>query len=477
MGELMGFLKYDRKEPGYRDVRERLEDYREVVKRLDRDELQRQAARCMDCGTPFCHALGCPLANLIPEFNDTIYRGLWHEAYDRLELTSNLPEITGRVCPALCESACTLSINDAPVNIKAIELAIIETAFANGWVTPQPPRCETGLKVAVVGAGSAGLAAAQQLRRMGHRVIVYEKDARPGGILRYGIPEFKLEKWTIDRRIELFEQEGVEFETGVVVGEDLSARYLQRKHDAVLLTVGCREPRPIPAAGSQSEGVYYALDYLTRATQHLHGEIADRELISAKDKTVLVLGGGDTGADCVGTANRQGAKKIYQFEIMPKPKEWNESCNPQWPFYPRIFRSSSSHEEGCERRWKVKTRQLYGMGVKVEKGIFCEVAWKQDGSGLWQQQEVPGTEFSMEIDMVLIAAGFIHVEQSKLLRDYNVKLNPQGNIQVNSDFSTSAAGVFAAGDAVSGASLVVKTMDQGRRAADKINDYLTHHLS
>ncbi|MGC9313969.1 MAG: glutamate synthase subunit beta, partial [Sediminispirochaetaceae bacterium] len=316
MGELMGFIKYERKEPGYRDVRERLEDYREVMQRLDRNELQRQAARCMDCGTPFCHALGCPLANLIPEFNDSIYRGLWHEAYDRLELTSNFPEITGRVCPALCESACTLSINDAPVNIKAIELAIIETAFANGWVTPQPPRRETGRRVAVVGAGPAGLAAAQQLRRMGHQVIVYEKDARPGGILRYGIPEFKLEKWTIDRRIELFEREGVEFETGVVVGEDLSARYLQRKHDAVLLTVGCREPRPIPVAGSQSEGVYYALDYLTRATQHLHGEIADRELISARDKTVLVLGGGDTGADCVGTANRQGAKKVYQFEIM-----------------------------------------------------------------------------------------------------------------------------------------------------------------
>jgi len=476
MGELLGFLKYQRKEAGYRDVQDRLKDYREVMRRLEPEELRKQAARCMDCGTPFCHALGCPLGNLVPEFNDTVYRGLWHEAYDRLELTSNFPEITGRVCPALCESSCTLSINDAPVTIKAIELAIIETAFAKGWVVPQPSPSESGRSVAVVGSGPAGLSAAQQLRRMGHRVTVYEKDQKPGGILRYGIPEFKLEKWIIDRRISLFQQEGIEFETNVVVGEDISARYLKRKHDAVLLALGCREPRPIPVAGSQSDGVHYALDYLTKATGHLHGEIGDRELISARDKTVLVLGGGDTGADCVGTANRQGARKVYQFEILPKPEEWTEPSNPQWPYYPRIQRTSSSHDEGCERRWKIKTKKLYGMGVKVEKGIFCELSWNQDSAGRWQQQEVPGTDFTLDIDMVLIAAGFVHVEQSKLLKDFDIKLNKYGNIAAESDFSTSAESVFAAGDAVSGASLVVKAMDQGRRAADKINEYLRRGL-
>jgi len=473
MGELMGFLKYNRKDAGYRDVEERLKDYREVLTQLDLEELRKQGARCMDCGTPFCHALGCPLGNLIPEFNDAVYRGLWREAYDRLELTSNFPEITGRICPALCESSCTLSINDAPVNIKAIELAVIETAFANGWVRPKTPPHETGLKIAVVGSGPAGLAAAQQLRRMGHRVTVYEKDAKPGGIMRYGIPEFKLEKQLIDRRISLFEEEGVRFENGVNVGEDISVRYLQKKHDAVLLTVGCREPRPLANPGSHLEGVYYALDYLSRATRHLHGEIDEREVINARGKTVLVIGGGDTGADCVGTANRQGAKKIYQFEIMPKPEEWQGTANPQWPFYPRIFRSSSSHAEGCERRWQIKTKQLYGMGVNVEKGIFCEVSWEQDSAGRWQQHEVPGSDFTLDIDMVLIAAGFVHVEQSRLVRDLDLKLNPQGNVAVDSNFATSADGVFAAGDAVSGASLVVKAMDQGRRAADKVNEYLS----
>jgi len=472
MGELLGFLNYERKNGAYREVIDRLGDYREVVKHLDPIELREQAARCMDCGTPFCHALGCPVANLIPEFNDMVYRGLWHEAYDRLELTNNFPEITGRICPAPCESSCTLAINDAPVSIKAIELAIIEKAFEEGWVVPQVPREESRRRVAVVGSGPAGLAAAQQLRRMGHRVIVYERDSLPGGILRYGIPEFKLEKAIIDRRLEIFRQEGIEFETNVMVGEDLSARYLKRKHDAVVLAMGAREPRPIPVSGSESDGVYYALDYLTRATRHLHGEIGDRELISARDKTVLVIGGGDTGADCVGTANRQGAKKVYQFEILPRPDEWKESWNPQWPDYPRIFRNSSSHEEGCERRWSIKTKKLYGMGVSVQKGIFCELEWVQDGSGRRQQKEIPGSEFTLDIDMVLVAAGFIHVEHSRLLKDFNLAMDRRGNIAVNPDLATGAEGVFAAGDAVNGASLVVRAINQGRHAADHVNQYL-----
>lgn len=472
MGELRGFLKYQQKVSGYRDVKERLKDYREVIQRLPREELIEQAARCMDCGTPFCHSFGCTLANLIPEWNDAVYRGLWDEAYDRLELTSNFPEITGRICPAPCESSCTLSINDAPVSIKEIELAIIEHAFSQDWVIPQIPRQESGKKVAVVGSGPAGLAAAQQLRRMGHQVTVYEKDSAPGGILRFGIPEFKLEKAVIDRRLEIFQQEGIEFETNVVVGEDLSARYLKRTHDAVVLTLGCRVPRPVPVPGSQSDGVYFALDYLTQATKNLYGELSPQEFISAKDKTVLVLGGGDTGADCVGTANRQGAKKVYQFEIMPKPDEWGKSWNPEWPYYPKIYRSSSSHHEGCERRWQIKTKQLYGRGVSIEKGIFCEIQWTKDPSGRPLQQEIPGTEFSLDIDMVLIAAGFVQVEPSKLLKDFGLQLNERGTISIDENFHTRTEGVFAAGDAVSGASLVVKAMNQGRGLADKVNEYL-----
>lgn len=465
MGELLGFIKHRRKNGSYRDITERLKDFREVTEYLGYGELRSQAARCMDCGTPFCHALGCPLGNIIPEFNDMVYRGLWREAYDRLELTNNFPEVTGRICPATCETSCTLSINDAPVSIRDIELSIIEKAFEEGWVLPQPPRRETGRRVAVVGSGPAGLAAAQQLRRTGHRVTVYEQAGKPGGIMRYGIPEFKLEKRIIDRRLEIMTVEGVEFETGVMAGSDLSARYLRKKHDAVVLALGAREPRKIPVPGSDNEGIYYALDYLSSVTRHLHGEIGDRELISARGKRVLVVGGGDTGADCVGTANRQRAAKVYQFEILPKPADWSESWNPQWPEYPRIFRSSSSHEEGCDRRWSIKTKQLYGRaGVNVEKGIFCEL----DAD----LKEVPGTEFTLDIDMVLVAAGFVHVEHSRLVKEFELELDKRGNIVVDEHMATSADAVFAAGDAVQGASLIVKAIDQGRKAADGVNALL-----
>lgn len=300
---------------------------------------------------------------------------------------------------------------------------------------------------------------------MGHKVTVYEQSSKPGGLLRYGIPEFKLEKRIIDRRLEILQKEGIEFETGVTVGVDISARYLKRKHDAVVLALGSREPRKLPVPGIDNEGIYFALDYLTSVTKHLHGEISDRELISAKGKKVLVIGGGDTGADCVGTANRQGAEKVYQFEIMPKPREWHESWNPQWPDYPRILRTSSSHEEGSDRRWSIKTKQLYGMaGVNVEKGIFCDL---DD-----QLKEVPGTEFTLELDMVLIAAGFVHVEHSRLIKDFAIGLDKQGNIAVDDGLATNTEGIFAAGDAVQGASLVVKAIDMGRRVSDVVDRYL-----
>lgn len=472
MGELKGFLKYGREVSSYRKMEERIRDWREVMEPLPEGALRDQAARCMDCGTPFCHSLGCTLANLIPEFNDAVYHGQWDEAYDRLELTSNFPEITGRVCPALCESACTLSINDAPVSIKEIELAVIEKAYAEGWVVPQPPLVESGKRVAVVGSGPSGLSAAQQLRRMGHEVVVYEQDSQPGGILRYGIPEFKLEKSVIDRRLDIYYREGIKFETDVTVGEDISARYLKKKHDAVVLTLGCREPRRVPVPGDELDGVHYALDYLTVSTKVLHGELPKSELIDAKGKRVLVLGGGDTGADCVGTANRQGAAKVYQFEILPKPLDWKESWNPEWPEFPKILRTSSSHKEGAERRWSIKTKKLYGRSVQVEKGIFCEVEWEKDEKGKWVMKEVANSEFTIDIDMVIIAAGFTNVSHSRLITDFGLELDPRGNIAVNVDQHSSVEGVFAAGDAVTGATLVVKAMSGGRYAADKVNEYL-----
>jgi glutamate synthase (NADPH) small chain len=472
MGELKGFLRYKRKKAGYRNREERLGDWREVVDYLAKDELREQAARCMDCGTPFCHALGCPLGNLIPEFNDAVYHGQWGEAYDRLELTSNFPEVTGRVCPAPCESSCTLAINDDAVSIKEIELALIEKAFEKGWVLPQPPKVESGKRVAVVGSGPAGLSAAQQLRRMGHRVVVYEQDRRLGGILRYGIPEFKLEKTVLDRRLDIYRREGILFETDVTVGEDLSARYLKKKHDAVVLALGCREPRRVPVPGDEYEGIHYALDYLSVSTQVLQGELPPSALLDAKGKRVLVLGGGDTGADCVGTANRQGAKEVYQFEILPKPPEWQEGWNPEWPEYPRLLRTSSSHEEGCERRWSIKTKRFYGRDVWVEHGVFCELEWNKDASGKWVSKEVPQSEFTLDIDRVIIAAGFTSVKHSRLLEDFGISFDKRGNIAVDGGQYTGVEGVFAAGDAVLGASLVVRAMMQGRSAADRVNEYL-----
>lgn len=471
MGEQLGFLKYQRRSAGYRPVEERTDDYREVALQLAAGELQKQGARCMDCGTPFCHALGCPLGNLIPEWNDAVYHGQWDEAYDRLELRSNFPEVTGRVCPATCESACTLAINDAPVSIREIELAIIETAFERGLVRPQPPRRETGRRAAVVGSGPAGLAAAQQLRRMGHRVTVYERAARPGGILRYGIPEFKLEKAVIDRRIELFRREGVEFETDVVAGKDLSGRYMQRKHDAVLLAVGFRKPRSVPVPGDHREGIHFALDYLTEAARALSGEVSHPS-IHARGKRVLVIGGGDTGADCVGTAVRQGAARVYQFEIMPKPREWDRPWNPQWPEHPQLLRSSSSHEEGCERRWSIKTKAFHGRDVYVEWADFAEVEWKPDAAGKMQMRELPGTEFSLEVDLVLIAAGFTGVRGSTLIEEFGLPFDKRGGIAVSPDHRIGGTGVFAAGDAVTGPSLVVRAMYQGRSAAEEVGRYL-----
>lgn len=474
MGKPTGFLEYRRVIAPTRPVEERIRDYKEVYASLPKEELVRQAARCMDCGTPFCHGLGCPLGNVIPEWNDAYYRGRLDEAVARLTETNPFPEITGRVCPAPCEASCTLSINDDSVSIKQLELAIIEEAFDRGDITPRPPGRTTGKRVAVVGSGPAGLAAASTLRRRGHRVVVFERSDRPGGLLLYGIPDFKLEKWVIDRRIRFLEAEGIEFETSVEAGEDLSADYLLRKFDALVLAAGAGVPRDLNVQGRGYEGIHFAMEYLTGSNRYVAGKIGAHELLSARNKRVLVIGGGDTGSDCIGTAVRQGAKEIHQFEIMPEPPEWTEPGNPQWPDWPRILRTSTSHQEGGRRRWAVETERFSGRGVRVEKAHFREVQWSSPGKGKPPRPvPVPGTEFSLDVDLVFLAMGFLHVEHGRLVQDLELDLDPRGNIRTDAEGMTSREGVFAAGDSVTGASLVVWAIEKGKETAERVHEFLS----
>lgn len=469
MGEIKGFLKYKRKKTGYRPIEQRILDYREVELSLTPDDIIQQAARCIDCGIPFCHALGCPLGNNIPEFNDLIYTGQWQKACQLLHSTNNFPEVTARVCPAPCETACTLSINDEPVFIRQIEFQIVERGFKEGWIQPIIAKHKTGKKVAVIGSGPSGLAAAQQLARAGHSVTVFEKDEKIGGLLRYGIPDFKLEKHILDRRLAQLSAEGIEFQTCVEVGKDISAHYLKKMFDCICITMGAGESRDLAVTGRGYENVIYALDYLTLQNKINNNENLNGKVFTAKDKTVVVIGGGDTGSDCVGTARRQGAKNIYQLEILPQPPDTRPPDTP-WPNWPRIMRTSSSHQEGCERLWGVKTTKISGAETSVNELHGCKVEWIKTSKG-WNIKEIEGTDFNIKTDLVILAMGFLHIKHDGLVKSLGLKLDDNGNISA-SDFQSSDPSVFVAGDSLLGASLVVKAIDTGRKAADKIDKWL-----
>ena len=471
MADPTGFLKVKRADNLYRPAELRVLDYREIERMLPIKERQQQASRCMDCGVPFCH-WGCPVSNLIPEWQDKLYNGNLEAAYKLLQATNNFPEITGRICPAPCEHACVLGINNEPVTIRANELAIIEQAFEAGYVKPRPPQKRTGKKVAVIGSGPAGLACADDLNRLGHTVVLFEAAEAVGGYLRYGIPDFKLDKSVIDRRVEIMQLEGLLIETGVQVGVDLLADQLLEEFDAVAITIGARQPRDLPIEGRQLEGIHFAVDYLSQQNQAVAGEnIPTEERILATGKHVIILGGGDTGADCVGTANRQGARSVTQLEILPKPPEGRAEDNP-WPQWAKVHKTSTSHKEGCQRHFNVSTKCFLGENGNVEKLLTTRVTWHQDESGRYQMREIPESEREYPADLVLLAMGFVHVRQEGLVRDLGLALNPQGNLQVDENFMTNVPGVFAAGDAQRGASLVVWAFHEGKETARKMDEYL-----
>ncbi|MDR1240008.1 MAG: glutamate synthase subunit beta [Treponema sp.] len=491
MGDPKGFLKIKRQVSGYRPVEARINDYSEVETRLGDEDRRAQAARCMDCGVPFCH-WACPVANVMPEWQDRIYRNDWAGAWAVLENTNPFPEFTGRVCPALCEASCVLGANDEPVTIRQNELAAIEKAFDLGLVLPRPPRTRNGKKVAVVGAGPAGLSAAYFLNREGFSVTVYEADEKPGGYLRYGIPDFKLDKHFIDRRVKLMEAEGVIFKTGARIGE---ARYgfgsafagggsggapkngavppavidpkeLEAGFDLVLLTIGAREPRDLSAPGREYSGIVQALDYLSLQNRVLGGEHPGLEPITAFGKRVVVIGGGDTGSDCVGTANRQGASSVTQIEVLPKPPEHRPPEEP-WPLWPKVLKTSSSHLEGGERLWSVNTKAFTSKDGAVKSISACRVDWAQK-EGRWVMAEIPGSEFEIPADLILLAMGFTHVVQGGIVDALGLALDSRGNIRTEGSFHTSNPKVWAAGDSRNGASLVVRAIADGRAAAEAI---------
>ncbi|MFN2562672.1 MAG: glutamate synthase subunit beta [Jatrophihabitans sp.] len=464
MGELGAFLKIERVGIPQRDPLERAKDFKEFMIRRSDDELSAQGARCMECGVPFCHN-GCPLGNLIPDWNDLVYRGRWHDAIIQLHATNNFPEFTGRLCPAPCEAACVLGISQDPVTIKQVEVEIIDRAFDEGWVVPVPPEVQTGKRVAVVGSGPAGLAAAQQLTRAGHDVVVFERDDRIGGLLRYGIPEFKMEKRHVDRRLEQMAAEGTIFKAGVNVGVDITADQLRTEFDAVVLAGGATDARDLPIPGRDLRGIHQAMEYLPWANRVQLGDL-DEAPISAAGKKVVIIGGGDTGADCLGTAHRQGAASVHQFEIMPRPPEVRDQSTP-WPTYPLMYRVTSAHEEGGKRVFAVNTEQFIGTDGVVERLAAHEVVL--NGRTF---EKVEGSDFELDADLVLLAMGFVGPEKAGLLADLGVELDARGNVARNKRFETSAPGVFVAGDMGRGQSLIVWAIAEGRAAAAGVDEFL-----
>uniref|UniRef100_A0A2X0QYU0 Glutamate synthase [NADPH] small chain n=1 Tax=Candidatus Nitrotoga fabula TaxID=2182327 RepID=A0A2X0QYU0_9PROT len=467
MGKITGFMEFRRLSEQSSPVVERLKNYQEFMPRLNDQEASIQGSRCMDCGIPFC-TTGCPVNNIIPDWNDLIYRNQWKSALDVLHSTNNFPEFTGRICPAPCEAACTLNINDDAVGIKSIEHAIIDKGWEEGWVKPQPARTKTGKRVAIVGSGPAGLACAQQLARIGHDVVVFEKNDRIGGLLRYGIPNFKLEKSHIDRRIDQMRAEGVEFLVGQDIGLHVPPQKLQDEFDAVVLAGGAEQPRDLPVPGRNLDGVHFAMDFLAQQNRVVAGDVLS-EQIKATGKHVVVIGGGDTGSDCVGTSNRQGAISVTQFEVMSRPPE-QENKPMVWPYWPMKLRTSSSHEEGCQRDWAVATKELIGRNGKVEKLRAVRVEWK-DG----KMHEIAGSEFEIKADLVLLAMGFVSPVQ-KILDAFGIEKDGRGNARAATDgagyYQTSVDKVFAAGDMRRGQSLVVWAIREGRQAARAVDEYL-----
>lgn len=467
-----GFLEIPRVEPGYRPLEERLGDFRAVERQFGYEQIHEQAARCMDCGTPFCHAYGCPVANLVPEFNEAAFRGHWERALKLLVSKNSFPEFTGRVCPAPCEAACVAGIHGDPVTIRQIEQTIAEMGFEKGIISAARPMTRLKKRVAVIGSGPAGLAAADMLNRHGYGVVVFESAPRPGGILRYGIPDFKLEKWVVDRRIRLMQQEGVDFEMNVTVGHDISHQYLQKRFDAVCLSCGAREPRDLTVPGRELKGIHFAMDYLTRQNRRTAGGSLDPEdEIHARGKRVAVIGGGDTGSDCLGTALRQGAERVVQLEILPQPPDTRDPATP-WPMWPRMLRRTHAHQEGGEVLWSVMATGFAGRDGVLKGLQGVRVQWEGEENGLPVPRVVPDTQFQVDVDLVLLAMGFTGPEKAPIVDSMGLELDERGNVRTWSRNTTSVKGVFAAGDMSMGQSLVVRAIADGRAAAYHIMAYL-----
>jgi glutamate synthase (NADPH/NADH) small chain len=472
MGKPTGFLEYERLERSYAPAADRVQHYREFVISLNENDLSQQGARCMDCGIPFCHQ-GCPVNNIIPDWNDLVYRGNWQDALQVLHSTNNFPEFTGRICPAPCEEACTLNIDDNPVTIKTIECAIVDKGWEQGWIKPQIADHKTGKRVAIVGSGPAGMACAQQLARAGHDVELFEKNDRIGGLLRYGIPDFKMEKHIIDRRMAQMQAEGVKFHTGTAIGVTTAAKELLDGFDAVVLTGGAEHSRDLQVPGRELDGVHFAMTFLPQQNKRNAGDQIDEAIsLTAKGKHVIVIGGGDTGSDCIGTSFRQGALSVTQLEILPQPPE-KENKALTWPDWPNKLRTSSSQDEGARRDWAVATRSIEGENGKVTAINCVRLNWTRGDNGQWQMEEIPGSEFQLQADLVLLAMGFVHPVHEGMLKELGVELDPRGNVLADTEqYRTSIDKVFSAGDMRRGQSLVVWAIREGRQCARSVDEFL-----